>query len=178
MSRIGNKPIPIPNSVKITINDNVIKIEGVKGLLEKNLHPSIDVNIGNETITVHPKDEKSQSRAFQGMTRALLSNMVTGVSKGFEKSLEINGIGYKAEIKEKIINFSIGYSHSINFILPEGIGAKIEKNILTLNSIDKELLGHTAASIRQLRKPEPYKGKGIKYSNEKIAKKAGKTGAA
>jgi large subunit ribosomal protein L6 len=178
MSRIGKKPIKVPAGVNIFFNDNIIRVEGNNGKLERALHPAISINIEDNTIIVVPNSETPKIRAFQGMTRALLANMIIGVSKGFERGLEINGIGYKAEVKEKKVIFSIGYSHTIDFTLPDGVGAKIEKNILTLNGNDKELLGHTAASIRQLRKPEPYKGKGIKYVEEKIIRKAGKTGAA
>lgn len=178
MSRIGNKTIQIPPKVKITLKDDVIHVEGDNGKLEQTVHPAVKLNITDEEINVEPIQDDQKSRAFQGLTRALIANMVTGVTKGFERSLEINGIGYRAEVKESSITFNIGYSHPIDFPLPAGITAKIEKNLLTLAGNDKGTLGQTAASIRMLRPPEPYKGKGIKYAEERIIRKAGKTGAA
>ncbi|MBU0991765.1 MAG: 50S ribosomal protein L6 [Proteobacteria bacterium] len=178
MSRIGKKPIQIPSTVKVSVKDGMIIVKGENGNLERPIHPSVKLDISNDTINVISTLDESNTGAFQGLTRALIANMVTGVSKGFQRGLEINGIGYRAEVKENHILFNIGYSHPINFALPKGISAKIEKNLLTLAGIDKELLGHTAASIRRLRPPEPYKGKGIKYIEERIIRKAGKTGAA
>jgi large subunit ribosomal protein L6 len=177
MSRVGKKPIPIPDKTKITYKDRIITVQGEKGTLTRTVHPIVDLKIedGNLTVMIDSSDRKA--RAFQGLTRALVANMVTGVSKGFERGLEINGIGYRVELKGKTLVLNLGYSHPINFDLPEGIEAKIEKAAITLSGIDKELLGHTAASIRRLRPPEPYKGKGIKYAEEYIQKKAGKTGA-
>ena len=178
MSRIGNKTIKVPPNVKITMKEEVIHVEGDNGKLEQTVHPAVKLNITEEEINVVPIKDDPKSRAFQGLTRALIANMVTGVTKGFERSLEINGIGYRAEVKGDTITFNIGYSHAIDFPLPAGITARIEKNLLTLAGIDKETLGQTAASIRMLRPPEPYKGKGIKYAEERIIRKAGKTGAA
>ena len=178
MSRIGNKTIKIPPKVKITLNDEKIHVEGDNGELEQTVHPAVRLNVTDEEINVVPIKDDPKSRAFQGLTRALIANMVMGVTKGFERALEINGIGYRAEVKENAITFNIGYSHPIDFPLPKGVSAKIEKNLLTLSGIDKEVLGQTAASIRMLRPPEPYKGKGIKYAEERIIRKAGKTGAA
>lgn len=178
MSRIGKKPIEIPSNVKVDVKDGIVKVKGENGNLERSIHPSVELDISDNAITVISLSEESNAGAFRGLTRALVANMVTGVSKGFERGLEINGIGYRAEVKDNKILFNIGYSHPIDFPLPKGISAKIEKNMLTLSGIDKELLGHTAASIRRLRPPEPYKGKGIKYAEERIIRKAGKTGAA
>ena len=177
MSRVGKKPIPIPEKTKVTLKGNTITIQGDKGTLSRAIHSGVTVEISNSEIAVNVPSEDRISRALQGLTRSLVSNMVTGVSRGFERVLEINGIGYRAEAKGKNILFNLGYSHPIDFPLPEGITVKIDKNtIVRLSGIDKELLGLTAASIRQLRPPEPYKGKGIKYSEEHIQRKAGKTG--
>jgi large subunit ribosomal protein L6 len=177
MSRVGKKPIPVPDKTKITYKDKVITVQGEKGSLERAIHPSVDLAIEGGIINVTMVSNDRISRALQGLTRSLVANMLTGVSKGFDRVLEINGIGYRAELKGKSILFNLGYSHPINFALPEGISADIEKNnVVKLSGIDKELLGRTAASIRQLRPPEPYKGKGIKYAEEYVQRKAGKTG--
>jgi large subunit ribosomal protein L6 len=177
MSRVGKKPIAIPDKAKINYKDGVISVQGDKGKLERTIHPSIDLKIGDGSIQVFMIKETRVNRALQGMTRSLVANMVNGVTKGFDRVLEINGIGYRAELKGKTIVLNLGYSHPINFDLPDGISAAIDKNtIIKLSGIDKELLGQTAASIRRLRPPEPYKGKGIKYAEEYIHRKAGKTG--
>ena len=177
MSRVGKKPIAVPDKTKITYKDRLITVQGEKGSLQRTIHPSVDLAIADDTINVTMVVNDRESRALQGLTRSLVDNMMTGVSKGFDRTLEINGIGYRAELKGKSILFNLGYSHPINFALPEGISADIEKNnVVKLSGIDKELLGRTAASIRQLRPPEPYKGKGIKYAEEYVQRKAGKTG--
>lgn len=177
MSRVGKKPITVPGKTKITYKNRVISVQGEKGSLQRTIHPDIDLAIEGGTINVTMASNNRVSRALQGLTRSLVANMLTGVSKGFDRVLEINGIGYRAELKGKSILFNLGYSHPINFALPEGISATIEKNnVVKLSGIDKELLGRTAASIRQLRPPEPYKGKGIKYAEEYVQRKAGKTG--
>ena len=177
MSRVGKKPITIPEKTKITYNDGLVTIQGKNGTLTQDIHPAVDLKIDKDQINVTVVKDDRKSRALQGLTRSLLSNMVTGVSKGFERVLEINGIGYRAEAKGKSILFSLGYSHPIDFTLPEGVTDTVEKNnVVKLSCIDKQLLGQTAARIRQLRSPEPYKGKGIKYAEEHIQRKAGKTG--
>jgi large subunit ribosomal protein L6 len=177
MSRVGKKPIPVPDKIKITYKDRVIAVKGEKGSLERTIHPEVDLDIADSVVNVTMISETRENRALQGLTRSLVANMLTGVSQGFDRVLEINGIGYRAEVKGKSILFNLGYSHPINFELPEGITASVEKNnVVKLSGIDKELLGRTAASIRQLRPPEPYKGKGIKYAEEYIQRKAGKTG--
>lgn len=177
MSRVGKKPIPIPEKTKINFRDNVITVQGSKGTLSREIHPGVTLDISDSEIAVTIPSQDRNTRALQGLTRSLVANMVTGVSNGFERVLEINGIGYRAEAKGKSILFNLGYSHPIDFPLPEGISASVDKNtIVKLSGIDKELLGMTAASIRQLRPPEPYKGKGIKYAEEYIQRKAGKTG--
>jgi large subunit ribosomal protein L6 len=178
MSRIGKKPIQIPNNVKVTYADKLLTVKGDKGTLERTIHPWVDLKIEDNTLTVVTVFMDKKVAAFQGLTRALIANMVTGVSVGFQRVLEVNGIGYRAELKGKIIVLNIGYSHPIEFELPESISAEVEKTSIKLLSIDKEELGQTAAAIRRLRPPEPYKGKGIKYAEEHIYKKAGKTSVA
>jgi len=175
MSRVGKKPIGIPEKVKITYENNVLSVQGEKGILTRTIHPDVQLNIEKTSLTVSIDLMDKKTRSLWGMTRAVISNMVTGVSKGFERDLEINGIGYRAELKGNSIEFNLGYSHPIDFPLPEGISAKIDKNVIKLSSFDKELLGFTASTIRALRPPEPYKGKGVKYVEEHIQRKAGKT---
>lgn len=177
MSRVGKKPIPVPDKAKISYKDKVLTVQGDKGSLTREIHQAIDLEIADNIIHVTMLNENRENRALQGLTRSLVANMVTGVSTGFERVLEINGIGYRAELKGKSIVFNLGFSNPITFDLPEGVSATSEKNnIVKLFAIDKELLGRTAASIRQLRPPEPYKGKGIKYAEEYVQRKAGKTG--
>lgn len=176
MSRVGKKPIPIPAKTKITYNDRVISVQGDKGNLSRTIHPAIDLKIEDGVVKVIPKKDDKKSDALQGLTRTLVSNMITGVSKGFERVLEINGIGYRAELSGNNIVFNLGYSHPINFDIPAGVSVSVEKSNVKLSGIDKEQLGHMAAAIRRLRPPEPYKGKGIKYVEEHIQRKAGKTG--
>ena len=177
MSRVGKKPIPIPDKTNITYKDRIITIKGEKGALTREINPDVELNIGEKEIKVSPVKDDRQGRAMQGLVRSLVANMVTGVSKGFERVLEINGIGYRADLKGDQIVFNLGYSHPIDFPLPKGVSATVDKNnVVRLTGIDKELLGHTAASIRGLRPPEPYKGKGVKYAEEHIMRKAGKSG--
>jgi len=177
MSRVGKKPIQIPEKTEISYKNRLLTVKGGKGSLSRSIHPAVDLKIESGILNITMLKDDRSSRAFQGLTRSLVANMINGVNKGFERNLEINGIGYRAEVKGNSIVFNLGYSHPINFSLPEGVSANIEKNtLIKLSGIDKELLGHTAAAIRQLRPPEPYKGKGIKYVEEYIRKKAGKTG--
>lgn len=177
MSRIGKKPIPIPKGVEVKLDGDTIRVKGPKGALERRVHPRIQVKIDADHIVVSVADQTGQSRAFHGLFRVLFANMMIGVTKGFERGLEIVGVGYRAELQGRTAIFHLGYSHPIHFELPDGIEAKIDKTKVTLSSIDKELLGRTAAKIRSFRKPEPYKGKGIKYADEIIRRKAGKAGA-
>jgi large subunit ribosomal protein L6 len=152
-------------------------VQGEKGTLKRSIHSAVDLKVEDGIINVSVVKDDRTSRALQGLTRSLVNNMVTGVSKGFERVLEIHGIGYRAMLSGNAIEFNLGYSHPIKFDLPEGVSASIDKkNVITLTGIDKELLGHTAASIRRLRPPESYKGKGIKYAEERIQRKAGKAG--
>ncbi len=177
MSRVGKKPITLPEKTTVVYKDGIVQVKGEKGQLERTVHPAIGLDINGNTISVSMTKDDRKTRALQGLTRSLVSNMLTGVSKGFERKLQINGIGYRAELKGKSIVFNIGYSHPIDFVLPEGISATVDKNNeIKISGIDNEKLGQTAASIRSLRPPEPYKGKGIKYAEEYIQRKAGKTG--
>lgn len=177
MSRVGKKPITIPDKTSIDYSDRQLVVKGEKGSLSRTLHPAVDLTIQENTISVTIDQDDRKNRSLQGLTRSLVANMVDGVSKGFERTLEINGIGYRAEMKGNAIVLNLGYSHPIDFELPDGISAAVDKNnVIRLTGIDKEKVGQTAASIRKLRKPEPYKGKGVKYAEEYIQRKAGKTG--
>ncbi|MBF0449582.1 MAG: 50S ribosomal protein L6 [Candidatus Magnetomorum sp.] len=177
MSRVGKKPIEIPKDITITYTDKKITVKGTKGSIEHSVHESVDLEINDTRINVLSKDQSRVNRAFQGLTRSLVSNMVTGVSKGFERTLEINGIGYRAEINGNSLKLTLGYSHPIDFPLPDGITAVVPKqNVIKISGINKEVVGQTCADIRALRPPEPYKGKGVKYAEEQIQRKAGKTG--
>lgn len=176
MSRIGKQPIPIPDKVKVSIKDRSITVEGPKGKLGFEIDPVITVNVdGNEIVVTRPNDSR-RNRAFHGLTRALIANMVRGVSNGFEKKLEIQGVGYRAAKQGAALNFQLGYSHPILFEPPAGIELAVDRNIVTVAGIDKQAVGQVAAQIRALRKPEPYKGKGIRYLGEHVRRKAGKTG--
>jgi len=177
MSRVGKAPIPIPDNIKVKYKDRVITVESEKGSLTRGIHPAVDLKIEDGMIRVDVIKNNRTNRSLRGLTRSLVANMVTGVTKGFERVLEIHGIGYRAILNGNRIEFNLGYSHPVNFDLPEGVSATVDKkNVIRLTGIDKELLGHTAASIRRLRPPERYKGKGIKYAEERIQRKAGKTG--
>ncbi len=177
MSRIGKKPIQIPKGVTIDLKNDLLSIKGPKGDLQRKIHPKISLQMDDGQILISVEDGDRETRALHGLYGALIANMVTGVSEGFERVLEIVGIGYRAELSGGVATFHLGYSHPITYELPKGVDAKIEKTKITLTSIDKEALGMTAAKIRSFRKPEPYKGKGIKYAEEYIKRKAGKTGA-
>jgi len=175
LSRIGKKPIPI-KGVTVTKTDGLLKVKGKLGELQMKIHPNITVEVQKEEVIVTRPNDLKENRALHGLTRALIANMINGVTEGYSKSLEIVGVGYKAEPKGEAVLFSLGYSHPILFMPPAGI--KIEVPVptqLKISGFDKELVGLIAAKIRSLKKPEPYKGKGIKYSGEYIARKAGKT---
>ncbi len=178
MSRIVKKAIQIADKTTVTYVDKVVTVSGEKGVLKRKIHDFIDIKIEDNLINVTKNQDNKKAEALSGLTWVLINNMIIGVNKGFEKDLEINGIGYRAELKGKdTIIFNVGYSNPVNFKLPEGIDVNIDKTKLKLMSIDKELLGQTAASIRKIRPPEVYKGKGIKYKEEVIQKKAGKKAA-
>ena len=176
MSRVGKQPIKIPDKTKITYSDKFLVVEGDKGKLSQTIHPAIDLSIKDGVMNVTMETDDRNSRALQGLMRSLVANMVTGVSKGFERTLQINGIGYRAELNARQIILHVGYSNPVAFDLPEGITAAVEKNnFIKLFGIDKQKLGLAAAAIRRIRPPELYKGKGIKSAEEHIRRKAGKT---
>jgi len=174
MSRIGRKPIEIPAGVEVKIEGNKITVKGAKGELSREFRPEVKIEMKDNIISISITTEDKISRALWGLTRVLISNMIIGVSEGFEKKLEIQGVGYKAEIQENKINLSMGYSHPVILEIPEGLTAVVEKNIITISGINKEEVGQFAANIRKVRKPEPYKGKGIRYVGEFVRRKVGK----
>ena len=176
MSRVGKKPVVIPDGVKITQEGNFLKIKGPKGELEQQIHPSIGIEIVDNQVNVTRPDDTKQNKSLHGLSRALVQNMVTGVTDTYKKTLDIIGVGYKAELKGKNLLLNIGYSHPIFLVPPEGITLETPTPTqVIISGIDKQLVGLVAAKIRSFRKPEPYKGKGIKYSDEHIVRKAGKT---
>jgi large subunit ribosomal protein L6 len=179
MSRIGKQPIPIPPGVKIQVDGLTVSAEGPKGKLATPVSAGLTPRIVDGTIVIDRAGEERHVRALHGLARALVANMVTGVKDGFERKLEIVGIGYRAQMQGKAIQLALGYSHPVIFALPEGITAEIDKQVgITLRGADKALLGETAAKLRSLRKPDPYKGKGIKYAGEVIRRKVGKKAGA
>jgi len=178
MSRIGKKPISIPGGVKVALADTEISVQGPKGNLKRVLPATVKVEVEANEVRVCPPENPRETTALQGLTRSLIANMVEGVTAGFQRVLEINGVGYRAEMKGKVLNLSLGFSHPVDYPLPEGISAEVDTkaNKIVVSGIDKELVGATAAKIRSFRAPEPYKGKGIKYADERIVRKAGKAG--
>jgi len=178
MSRIGKKPIPIPKGVDVKFEGCRITVKGPKGVLSRELPLGVEISIEPDTVNVLPPSRPKEKTAFQGLSRSLISNMVVGVSDGFQKDLDMVGVGYRAFFKGNTLEIHVGYSHPVVFNLPEGITAEVDKsNRITIRGIDKEKVGQTAADIRAIRPPEPYKGKGIQYVGEKIRRKAGKAGA-
>ncbi|MDO8490282.1 MAG: 50S ribosomal protein L6 [bacterium] len=179
MSRIGKQPIPVPAGVEITMGDRSIAVKGPKGALTQSLHDHVTVNHVDGVLSIAVTDSENKGdRALWGLFQRLVDNMVTGVTKGFEKKLEMNGVGYKVAVSGDTLNLALGFSHPVVFKLPVGISAAVEKNIITISGTDKQVVGETAAQIRRLRKPEPYKGKGIKYIDEVIRRKSGKAAKA
>jgi large subunit ribosomal protein L6 len=178
MSRIGRSPVVLEKGVKAAFADGTIRLEGPKGKLESRVYPGFSLEIADSRIVVKRPGDSQEQRALHGLTRKLIANMAEGVSKGFTRVLEINGVGYRADVRGNLINFTLGYSHPIVYQLPPGVTARVERQVLlTLESADRQLLGSVAAQIRELRPPEPYKGKGIKYATETIRRKAGKAAA-
>ncbi|MBI4457755.1 50S ribosomal protein L6 [Candidatus Uhrbacteria bacterium] len=176
MSRVGKKILPIPKEVDVRIEGSEVKVKGPKGQLSLVLHPHVSAAVADGNLTVDVKDhENVKDRALWGLFRRLIGNMVTGVTKGFSKQLEINGVGFRAAAAGKNLKLEVGFSHDVNFAIPEGINVVVEKNLITVTGIDRQLVGETAAQIRRIKKPEPYKGKGIKYVDEVIKRKAGKS---
>ena len=179
MSRIGLKPIPVPPGVKVKIEGSMVTVEGSKGKLFRSVHKDISVKLEGENIIVTRPSDESTHRALHGLTRTLVANMVDGVTKGFEKLLELSGVGYRAQKAEGGITLQIGFSHPVSFAPPSGINLTVEGNTkITVSGIDKELVGQTAAKIRSLRRVDAYKGKGIKYAGERVKLKPGKAGKA
>ncbi|HDI79186.1 MAG TPA: 50S ribosomal protein L6 [Desulfobacteraceae bacterium] len=177
MSRVGKRPIEIPKGVTVEIRDEKILVKGPKGQLDLKLSPKVVVERDENQIRVNVVEEDRKTKALHGLYRSLIANMVKGVTDGYEKQLEIVGIGYRAEIAGDKLRLFLGYSDPIDFPLPQGISAKVEKARITISGIDKQLVGEVAAEVRALRRPDPYKGKGIRYVDEVIRKKAGKAGA-
>ena len=180
MSRVGKLPVKVPDKVKVSLDGNLVKVEGPKGKMSFPFNPRVKIEVGKGEVKVLRPDDSREAKGLHGLTRTLLRNAVDGVTKGYERVLEISGVGFKAEVKGKEIHFTLGFSHPVVFKLPEGIAAEVDakQTRLIVRGVDKHLLGLTAAKIRGLREPEPYKGKGIKYAEETIRRKEGKTGAA
>jgi large subunit ribosomal protein L6 len=176
MSRVGKQPIKLPSGVTITVDEQVIKVDGPKGSLTQAQLPGIKIEVKNGEAVVSRQSEEWEFKAKHGLMRTLVANMVKGVSEGFSKKLEINGVGFRVAMAGAGLKFNLGYSHDINYALPQGIQANVEQNTIVVSGIDKQQVGQVAAEIRALRKPEPYKGKGIKYAGERILRKSGKSG--
>ena len=180
MSRVGRMPVKIPEKVKVSADGYLVKVEGPKGKMSFPFNPIVSIAVEKGEVRVARPDESRVARGLHGLTRTLVKNAVEGVVKGYDRGLEISGVGFKAEVKGKDIHFTLGFSHPVVFRLPDGITAEVDakQTKLTVRGVDKHLLGLTAAKIRALRPPEPYKGKGIKYAEEIVRRKEGKTGAA
>ena len=176
LSRIGKLPIEIPSGVTITVDSGDVKVVGPKGELTQFITPAVDVNVADGVLTVTPKDDSQEARAQHGLMRALINNMVIGVTKGFEKKLEVSGVGYRINGGGQEIELTVGFSHPVKYKAPAGVQLTLNKMEITVSGINKQQVGQVAADIRAIKKPEPYKGKGIKYADEQILRKAGKTG--
>ncbi|HSX47772.1 MAG TPA: 50S ribosomal protein L6 [Patescibacteria group bacterium] len=176
MSRIGKQPIKLPSGVTFDVNNDVFIVTGTKGTLTLPKLDGISVSKEEEQIIVKRVNDEAINRARHGLMRSLINNMVVGVSQGYEKKLEINGVGYRAQLQGEDLKLNVGFSHDVLYKIPEGIKAQIEQNVITISGIDKQKVGQAAAEIRALKKPEPYKGKGIKYADERIIRKSGKSG--
>jgi len=175
MSRIGKKPINIPSNAEVKIDGQTVSVKGPLGSLKQTIHPLVAINLEGAVLTVSVADpDNKEQNSLWGLSRTLLDNMVVGVTKGFSKQLEINGIGFKAVTTGNNLVLNVGFSHQVNYAFPEGIKISVEKNIITISGFDKQKVGQVAAEIRAIKKPEPYKGKGIKYLDEVIRRKAGK----
>lgn len=170
-------PIVVPQGVRINLQGAVLQVEGPKGKMQHAIPEGLKIDVADNSITVTRLSEQNNIRALHGLTRSLVANMVAGVTQGFKKELEIVGVGYRADMSNNMLNLTLGYSHPINFPLPEGIKGKVEKQVITIEGIDKGLVGQIAAKIKSLRKPDVYKGKGIRYLGEVIKTKVGKSGA-
>jgi len=177
MSRIGRKPLPLPKGVTVTSSAGKMAVKGPKGELARAVPSGVTLKVSGGIVVVERADDSRENRARHGLVRAHLANMVKGVTDGWTRELEINGVGYRAEVAGDSVNLALGYSHPVVFKLPKGVAAKVDKNRLILSGSDRDVLGQTAAKVRELRPPEPYKGKGVKYVEEVIARKVGKAGA-
>ncbi|HEY4513733.1 MAG TPA: 50S ribosomal protein L6 [Candidatus Paceibacterota bacterium] len=178
MSRIGKKPIVIPSGTEVTLGADTLTVKGKGGTLSRSIHPEISVSVADQVVTVAPKSETRLARALWGTYASHIRNMIDGVNKPFVKKLQIEGIGFKVELSGKILSFSLGFSHPVKIAIPEGLNITVEKNIITISGADKEKVGQFAAILRAQKKPEPYKGKGIRYEGEVIREKQGKKVAA
>lgn len=177
MSRIGRLPVAIPNGVSVAVEGQTVAVKGPKGNLSQQVRPEVTVEVTADTVVVTRKNESKKAKGFHGLYRQLIQNMVTGVSQGFSRTLLINGVGYRAEVAKDAVMLSLGYSNPIEFKIPEGIAVTAEgNNKLVIQGIDKHLVGKTASEIRKVRPPEPYKGKGVKYEDEYVRRKVGKSG--
>ena len=176
MSRVGKLPIKLPSGVTITIDETMIKVNGSKGSLEQFTMPGVNVKHEGDEVVVARINDEPKNRAKHGLMRALIANMVKGVTEGFSKDLEINGVGYRVALAGNALKMHLGYSHEVVYALPAGVTATVNQNSITVSGINKQQVGQVAAEIRSLKKPEPYKGKGIKYSDERIVRKSGKSG--
>jgi large subunit ribosomal protein L6 len=176
MSRVGQQPIKLPDGVTLEADSRQLTVNGPKGSLNQAALKGISVEVADGQITVKRDGDDKPIKAKHGLMRALVNNMVTGVSKGFERKLELNGVGYRVSVQGQDMKFSLGFSHEVNYKIPDGIQAAVEQNIITISGINKQLVGQVAAEIRALKPPEPYKGKGIKYTDEQIIRKSGKSG--
>jgi large subunit ribosomal protein L6 len=178
MSRIGKRPVPIPAGVTVNVAGSVVAVKGPRGELKKSMHPEMVVTVEGAAVSVRRPSDEARHRALHGLTRALIRNMVEGVTKGYSKSLEIQGVGYKADTVSGGLRLALGFSHPVEYRAPAGIKLTVDNNTLVkVDGIDKELVGQVAADLRKIRPPEPYKGKGIRYVGEYVRRKAGKTGA-
>ncbi|HSD12724.1 MAG TPA: 50S ribosomal protein L6 [Patescibacteria group bacterium] len=179
MSRVGKKPLAIPDKVDVKVDGSTVAVKGPKGQLSLTLDPRVKVSVEGKELNVTVADtENVKQRALWGLSRRLIENMTVGVTKGYEKKLEINGVGFKAAVSGKNLKLDVGFSHEVDFPIPEGLSITVEKNIITVSGIDKQFVGEIASQIRRVKKPEPYKGKGIKYVDEQIHRKAGKAAKA
>ena len=177
MSRIGRLPIAIPQGVDVKLSESSVEVKGPKGLLSMAIPPLVKVSQDDGNVVVNREGEDGRSRSMHGLARALINNMVLGVTEGFQKQLEIQGVGYRATLQGDVLHLELGFSHPIDYPIPEGIQISIERNVVSVQGIDKEKVGQTAAEIRAFRKPEPYKGKGVRYVGEHVRTKVGKRNA-
>lgn len=176
MSRIGKLPIKVPTGVTITVDPDYVSVNGAKGSLKQFTMPGINIKQEGDELVISRIDDEAQHRAKHGLMRSLINNMIVGVSEGFSKQLELNGVGYRVSLAGSVLKLNLGFSHEVNYTLPTGITASVDQNIITISGIDKQQVGQVAAEIRSLKKPEPYKGKGLKYVGERIIRKSGKSG--